>query len=475
MRKHLLFWGAAVLCLACGGSNGNPLQDAGGTDGTQADTGSADADVTDDTGVDPGDAAPPCDNLECQIINCGTMDGTTITGTVYDPSGQRTIYNAFVYIPNRPLDPIPPGVTCTSCMAPASGKPLVSAVTGANGTFKLTNVPAGANIPIVVQVGKWRHKDVLAMVPQCANSVAPKTTTMLPKKQPMMGTDDNLPQIAVQTGCDWTECFLQRTVGIDASEFGAPGTKARVHVYRGKDDNQVFPFTPTDAYAFWGNVADLKKYDILVNSCECSPYDRTQGGQYPNAYTNMKTYLESGGRMFGTHFHYNWFAPSTGPTDFQTQAPWLSGGSGSPPFSVDDSSPRGKAFADWLQSNNVTQQLGQINLIDTRNSVAGLNGGMKGSGTYKNTTQWIFHPQNQTLYLSFNAPTAKLPKDQCGRAMFSDVHTSGDAFNAGTFPQSCTALGNAHDLDEHALEFLFFDLAGCVQDDTKAPITPPTQ
>jgi hypothetical protein len=262
-------------------------------------------------------------------------------------------------------------------------------------------------------------------------------------------------------------------VGIDQGEFGPAGSKARVHIYRGKDDNQQFTFAPTDAYAFWGNLNNMKKYDIVFNACECSPYDRMQGGQYPNAYTNMKAYLESGGRMFGTHFHYNWFAPSTGPADFQAQAPWLSGaGFGSAPFTIDDSFPRGKAYADWLQANNVTQQYGQINVTDTRNSVAGLNGGMKGSGSYKNSTQWIFHPQNQTLYLSFNTPTNKVPKDQCGRAVFSDVHLSGDSFGAGVFPASCMAL-SGHDVDEQALEFLFFDLSSCVQDDKSMPIQPP--
>ena len=61
-------------------------------------------------------------------------------------------------------------------------------------------------------------------------------------------------------------------------------------------------------------------------------------------------------------------------------------------------------------------------------------------------------------------------KDQCGRAVFSDVHLSG-SFGGGSFPSYCTS--NGHDVDEQALEFLFFDLSSCVQDDKSNPIQPP--
>jgi len=478
MRIRFALALAATLLLACGSKHPT------GFDGGSPD---------DDSGVDPcidnpfdpmcgqldetgGEAAPPCDNLECQIVNCGTADGTTISGTVYDPAGARGLYNVFVYVPNRPLDPIPTGPVCTACQAPASGKPLVSAVTDAKGKFTIKNAPAGTNIPLVMQLGKWRRRINIANVNQCApNTLSDKNLTRLPKKQNEGNADSNIPQIAFATGCDQAECFLQRTIGIDGTEFGAAGSKARVHIYKGMDDGQQFPFTPTDAYQFWGNLNNMKKYDIIFNACECSTFQRDTAGP---AYTNMKAYLEAGGRMFGTHYHYNWFATAQqffgdttcqGPSDFSMQAPWGNAG-GAGPYMIDDSFPRGKAFADWLQYNMITTSYGQINVTDTRNDVAALNGGMKGSGMYKNTTQWIY-ASNQTLYLSFNTPTNKMPANQCGRAVFSDVHLSGSFFNGGTFPQFC--MPNQHDVDEGALEFLFFDLSSCVQDDKSNPIQPP--
>ena len=42
-------------------------------------------------------------------------------------------------------------LTCTQCQAPASGNPIVSTSTAADGTFTLSHVPSGTNIPIVLQ------------------------------------------------------------------------------------------------------------------------------------------------------------------------------------------------------------------------------------------------------------------------------------------------------------------------------------
>jgi len=40
---------------------------------------------------------------------------------------------------------------------------MVSAVTATNGTFTLTNMPVGTDIPLVIQAGKWRRKISIRM------------------------------------------------------------------------------------------------------------------------------------------------------------------------------------------------------------------------------------------------------------------------------------------------------------------------
>ena len=52
-------------------------------------------------------------------------------------------------------------VAATRATASTSGNPIAYAVTDAAGKFTLTGVPDGANIPLVVQVGKWRMQYTL--------------------------------------------------------------------------------------------------------------------------------------------------------------------------------------------------------------------------------------------------------------------------------------------------------------------------
>jgi hypothetical protein len=79
------------------------------------------------------------------------------------------------------------------------------------------------------------------------------------------------------------------------------------------------------------------------------------------------------------------------------------------------------------------------------------------------------------MYLSFNTPVSQPPSMQCGRAVFSDVHLSGLS-NDAVFPKECASADpkGAHATNEKALEFLFFDLSSCVQDNSQPP-QPPTK
>jgi len=84
--------------------------------------------------------------------------------TVYDPAGKVPLYNVVVYVPNAALDPVPEGASCDRCGATLSGKPIASAITDESGHFSLENVPIGADVPLVIQVGKWRRELTVPMV-----------------------------------------------------------------------------------------------------------------------------------------------------------------------------------------------------------------------------------------------------------------------------------------------------------------------
>ena len=163
------------------------------------------------------------------------------SGTVYDPKGTLPLYDVYVYVPNAPLDPITTGPVCTPCQAPASGKPLAVATTNEPGQFELTNVsrrrqhPARrANRKVAPQI-TLPHvsvaKDNMYNTKASREDSTVEALVRMPKQQAEGSPDDNIPLIAVTTGaCDYGECFLMNTIGIDATEFADGG---RVNIYDG--------------------------------------------------------------------------------------------------------------------------------------------------------------------------------------------------------------------------------------------------
>jgi len=105
-----------------------------------------------------------------------------------------------------------------------------------------------------------------------------------------------------------------------------------------------------------------------------------------------------------------------------------------------------------------------VTVADTRDDV----------GLVTKATRWLYDPlTNDVKYLSFNAPVPAPLDAQCGRAVFSDVHLSGGVTSPVTFPAECRTTQADHVNNELTLEFLFFDLSSCVQDDAKPPPIPP--
>jgi hypothetical protein len=60
----------------------------------------------------------------------------------------------------------------------------------------------------------------------------------------------------------------------------------------------------------------------------------------------------------------------------------------------------------------------------------------------------------------------------CGKAAFTDMHTSSTVTaTAQSVPGGCTAANLTP--QQKTMEFLFFDLSGCVADDKLPPPSPP--
>jgi hypothetical protein len=399
----------------------------------------------------------PCINLECQQEACANGETTSVSGIVIAPTppayGQADpIYNAIVYIPNANVDAFPDGVSCEKCGTPASGSPVVITLTNAKGEFKLENAPVGTNIPLVVQIGRWRRQVVIPEIAKCVDTPLPKDLTRLPRNK----SEGDIPRIAVASSpYDAEECIL-RKIGIEDAEFTEPSKDGRVHIYQG--GGATIPGTLPMA-ELWGNLDTLKRYDMVLFPCSSVAADD------PAAAQNVFDYANAGGRVFATDLSYPWY--ESGPDPFPSTAkwiPWTSTGVDPLPSVVDQTFPKGQALAEWLQYVGATTQIGQIDLHETFHVV---------DAVIPPTARWLYSTSPATVQtLSFNTPVGVKAEDQCGRAVYSNFHIANGFTQAGTeYPNECNA--NPLTPQEKVLEFLLFDLASCVQEDKNPPIPPP--
>ena len=422
-----------------------------------------------------GSGQGPCSNLTCQEVDCASQDmpETTISGIVFDPAGKNPLYNVIVYIPNAPVQPLPAGATCDACGALASGSPIVTALTGPDGRFTLTHVPTGGDIPLVMQLGKWRKRLVVPFVAPCQTTyMADPSIMRLPAKQ----SEGDMPQIAISTGgCDPFECLLLK-IGIDPSEFTEAGGPGKVHVYQGTGGAYLSE-TTTPSATLWASPS-LASYDMMINACECGeePAEKPQ-----SSIDNMVAYANAGGRLFNTHYHYYWIDP----TKIATQAPvaanpaWQSTASFEPEQDgtssidgyIDETFPKGAAFAQWLFDVGGSTDEGIFPIDQARYNAQSAN---------PPSTQWVNNPNtgetavagNALLHYTFNTPVGVPPSLQCGKVLYSDFHVVSTSMgNAAAFPKEC-AVGPMSP-QELALEFMLFDLSACIQQDTQPPQPPP--
>ena len=321
------------IAVACGGNSspsgfnpnpGNGSGSGGGSGGGEGDGSTPILGVggSGSGGVVVGDGG--CVGLQCQIHACpNNPDGTTLTGHVYDPAGNNALYDVVVYVPNSTPAPITPGVDATSCSCDLlyTGEPIAAGITDASGSFTVKHVPDGTDIPLVVQIGKWRTQIKIPTVTLCGGSAGTNDldTLLLPEKLKLpsiagigasgltKGLEQNIPNIAISTGsADTLECLLRR-VGVDPLEYtpGAGGT-GHIHIFTGggKAAPSMVGSTSSDS-DLWKSSATLSPYDIVLLSCEGAP---TTISDVPATTAALQTYTAAGGRVFAEHYHYEFFS-----------------------------------------------------------------------------------------------------------------------------------------------------------------------
>lgn len=454
-----------------------------GSDGSRFEDGSNRVDAGDDSGFGPTTpptpvgTVPDCTGTGCTQVTCASTTTTTsVSGTVFAPNGTLPLYNVIVFVPQvQPLPDLPTGLTCDRCGAVA-GSPIVSTLSKEDGTFRLDNVPAGKDIPLVVQVGKWRRQITIPAVKACQdNALTDPQQTRLPKSK----AEGNLPRMAVTTGkCDELACLLPK-LGLDASEF-TPNTGAgKLNLYQGH--KYEFPGGSDDAPAPSNTPSaedlydDFTKYDAVVLSCECGLYALGDGDQRQKRQ-RLYDYVSAGGRVLASHLQYAFLLDTPLHDDVASWRNDMNPNTNPQgPFRVDTSFEKGRALAKWLVTVNATETEGLIPLNQPREDVGAVKGGAQ---------RWIYSSTSQegkdqgledqsTKYFSVNAPIGADVANQCGKLVFADVHLANVDTTAtkpdNGFPGSC---GTELTPEEKALAFLFFDLASCIQNESAAPVPP---
>lgn len=441
---------------------------------------------------------PGCSGFACQRVACLGQPKTTISGVVYDPAGKVPLYNIVVYVPRGDLVDIADGPQCQTCSGFGKSERAVAlTLSRADGSFVVEDVPAGRDIPLVFQVGKWRREIIVPEVPPCTETrLSDPATTRLPRNQ----SEGHVPKIAIATGgSDALECLV-RKIGVDEAEFTNEDGSGRVNLFYGwQAINKVISPEPstmkngtvqlTPADALWGDATLLDRYDMMLLSCEGSDnIERTD-----TEYKNVRHFADIGGRIYGSHWHHNWIRPNAMPSDlpdvkevypevvkFSKSA---HGFDTSITVPIDETFPKGKSFSDWLANVGASPpgMPGFVKIQGAEHSVDSVippfaHQWIYGTDTTYPASKPVATPMVQ--YFSINTPIDTSEPDggaECGRMVFSDVHvsTSVASGDAGTdngklpFPEGC----RTPDLSpqEKALEFMIFDLSSCVQSDSAEP------
>ncbi len=410
--------------------------------------------------VSPALGQGSCTGLCLQQVSCANGGTTTISGTVYAPNGTDPLPNVLVFVPNATPAPFTAGVSCPAAGAPPSGSPLVGTTTGVDGSFTITNVPVGTNIPLVIQSGRWRRQLVVPTTTACAN-------TNFAPRMPRNHSEGDIPKFAIVTGlADQVECVLLK-MQVDPAEFQDPGGSGRVDLYLGNDGLYLGIGGPGASYSantpkestLMASPANLNQYDVLMLPCQGAPYSKTAA-----ELSNYQGFANAGGRIYSSHYGYDYmdgdlydypgvtlpkvadWAPSLGFADLAT----MDGGVAT----VNTTFAQGDTLSQWLQDVDATTTVGQMPLSTLRHDL---------TGVVAPTQSWLTlndaADNNPVMQFVYDAPVGG--QNQCGRVLYNEYHVEagvqGSAQNPITFPNECST-GTTLNPQEKLLEYMLFEL-----------------
>jgi Bacterial Ig-like domain (group 3)/MBG domain/Putative Ig domain/NHL repeat len=418
---------------------------------------------------------------------------TTIGGTVYAPNGVDPLVNVLVYVTTSPVSPPVSGANCpgVNCQTALNAVPIgvtAFAESAVDGSFTLTNVPVNTSYTLVIQAGKWQRQFLnvsvgttaitglqLAM-PTVHGTVNGSMTSSMPTAQAggSVMTVNTIPLIAISTGsADAMECVL-RDVGIADSEFtddntATATTGGRIHLYTGAVSAGAFitSSTPSESALTGGtSTTPLNDYDMAMFPCQGKATTESTTG-----IQNLIAYSSAGGRIFATHFSYDWMSTDTfgigdfaGDT-FSGAVNWSAGNglnqSAPGPATINTSFTDGSTLAQWMTGVGASTTPGQVELSNLRNNLNSVNPPTQIWSTLNSGDS--ITPNPDIMQLTFNMPVGADLDDQFGRVLFNEYHVE-DGSASVAFPGECGAVLAPSEMSaqEKMLEYSLFDLSNFV-------------
>jgi hypothetical protein len=330
--------------------------------------------------------------------------------------------------------------------APPSGNPLVGTESNVDGSFNIIDVPAGANIPLVIQSGRWRRQLVIPATTACQNTALPANFAVMPQNQ----SQGDIPKIAIATGsADPVECVLMK-MGMSQSEFTDSSGTGRINIFGGGgaagSGLTIDAGTPTQA-SLMGVPTTLNSYDLLMLPCE--------GGDYvkpAQELANLVNFANAGGRVYTSHYSYSWMWQNP---PFNLVANWTGATVTDPPngdAAVNTSFAAGQTLSTWLQEVGASSSPGQMALSTLREDQTGVN---------LPTQTWLTL-DNPSVVMQFVWDTPIAPAgqviNQCGRVLFNEYHVETSSFGSFANELSSCSPSAGMSPQEKLLEYMLFEL-----------------
>jgi hypothetical protein len=362
-----------------------------------------------------------------------------------------------VFVPNGDLSSLTDGAHCDRCSPLSLDQAIVNTLTAPDGSFKLSNVPAGDAIPIVVQLGNWRRRITLKIAP-CVDNQVVDGTLRLSRSH----SEGDIPLTAIATGYfDAPECVLLK-MGLMDSEFSNPSGTGRIQLFT-RTGSVIDSSTPL-ADSLYSSSSSMLKYNQVLFPCA----DDLPPGA--SALSNFLSYVNAGGRAFATDLSYAWLY-NNGPLG--SSVDWIADPSldtlGPRSGVINTTFAKGADFAAWLSAVNALQITSPptINIQESYTRAIDVvpDGGAQ---------DWIDSTTPKSVqHFTIETPVNSSSDKRCGRVIYSSFYIVHGTSNPSlSFPASC---GSDRTLSpqEKVLEFMILDLASCIRTDTELPPPAP--